>query len=140
MRTLNYITIVAITLLIAALGGFHDAEIIREGCLISGKAKLVGNFLEILIPATVIGILLHDIKKPLWPMIVMLGNVLLIWWMAHDIYINLAMGWPLEYIGIGRFDAWWGAAMVNSGWLSLGVRSFLLLIGSLTYFSLTKEE
>ena len=140
MRTVLFFVLIGFTAIVAVLGGSHDSIIILAGGPIPGSAKLIGNVLELGLVWVLVSLLFFVQYRSFWVILIMLINTLLIWWMAHDVSINLYLGVGIDYIGQGTFDQLMGRICQQSGWLYLGVRAFWLLLGSLTYFTITKNK
>ena len=139
MRAVLFFVLIGFAAIVAILGGSHDSIIILAGGPIPSSAKLIGNVLELGLVWILVYFMSLILYRSFWVILIMLINTLLIWWMAHDVSINLYLGVGIDYIGQGTFDQWWGRIALGSGWVSLVYRCSLLLIGTLSYFSITKE-
>jgi hypothetical protein len=144
MRTALFISVMGLALTVAGLGAGLDLIIIHGGCNIPSSAKILGNVIELLWIWSCV-YLMYVLFAPAvinsgWASALMVVNTLFAWWVFHDMVIGSGLGVGVDYIGQGNFDQFFGRIFQQSGWLYIGARLFLLLLGSLTYFSITKTK
>jgi len=132
---LRFIIFLCLVVGLAALGGRHDVLIINQGCGLAEGAKLLGNAIEI----SVVLLAAFLLERGFWRHLLFIIIGTLLWWIAHDININLGLGVGIDYIGQGSFDQFFGRIFQQSGWLYLGFRAFILIILSLSYLSVKDE-
>jgi hypothetical protein len=142
MRTVFFISVTCLALTVAGLGAGLDVIIIEAGCNIPPAAKILGNVIELLWIWSCV-YLVYVLFAPViinsgWASALMVVNTLFAWWVFHDMVIGSSLGVGADYVGQGNFDQFFGRIFQQSGWLYIGARLFLLLLGSLTYFSITK--
>lgn len=137
MKAAFYFILLAITVIISGGGALLDLNIISEGGVITEAEKLWTNTLELLAILPLMFWTRDIIKPPItWHHLIPLYLTMVIfWWVGHDIFINLGLGVPIDYIGSGAWDAAFGRMFQQSGWLYIGARGFLILLGTLTYFN-----
>ena len=139
MKTTYYIILMLLAGVVAAIGTMYDVYLIGRDGGITEADKLIGNAVEItFIWIFVIAAIIP--RDSWWIVGIMFVNTLIFWWLCHDVFINIGLHVSVWYIGMGPFDQFMGAIFQQSGALYIGARLFLLLIGSLTYFSLTKKQ
>jgi hypothetical protein len=144
MRTALFISVMGFALMISVFGASLDLLIIDAGCKIPSGAKIMGNAMELFFIWLCI-YLVYVLFAPViinsgWASALMVVNTLFAWWVFHDMVIGSSLGVGVDYIGQGNFDQFFGRIFQQSGWLYIGARLFLLLLGSLTYFSITKTK
>ena len=125
---------------VAWAGALHDHFIIEQGCGLHEKAKAIGNTLEILL-VYFVPLFFYSLwrEKFGWSTIPFLISLLLIWWITHDVAMNLYLGVSVGYIGHGAFDQFFGAIFQQSGWLYLAIRGLVLFLGITAYLRLIKD-
>lgn len=137
MKAAFYFILLTTTVIIAGAGALLDLNVISEVGNISETNKLWTNIAELAL-VFIFMFWTRDIIKPdiNWRHLIPLYLTMIIfWWVGHDIFINIGLGVPIDYIGKGVWDSALGRIFQGSGWLYIGFRGFLILLGTLTYFN-----